>query len=65
MAPSLSLEYLSAIATDASIPPAALVDLLADLESTAYSHPINAATTEILSNFYSAYIFSLFLCDDL
>lgn len=62
---SLDIEYIASIAADISIPPSTLVDLLAELESTAYSSTINPSTTETLSNFYSVYIFSLFLCDDL
>ncbi|KAI5836844.1 COP9 signalosome [Morchella snyderi] len=61
----LNLGHLSALITDQNLSPAALVDLLADLEATASSCPLNSSTSELISNYYSAYFFSLFLCDDL
>lgn len=61
----LNLEHLSAMVTDQNLSPGDLVDGLADLEATASSYPLNPSTSELISNYYSAYFFSLFLCDDL
>jgi len=63
-APSLTIKYLRHLASS-SLAPSSIVEILADLESTACLTQLNSGTSDLLSNFYSIYMIALFLCDDL
>jgi len=63
-APSLTIKYLRYLASS-SLAPSSIVEILADLESTACLTQLNPSTSDLLSNFYSIYMIALFLCDDL
>ena len=62
--PSFSVDYIGALTTSAELTPQLLVEILADLEPVALTTPISPETAEILSTYYSAFIFSLLLTDD-
>ncbi|KAL7275122.1 hypothetical protein RUND412_001941 [Rhizina undulata] len=64
LTPSLDLQYLSALCSANDIPPSTLIDLFSTLESAACLQPISP-NLELLETYYSAYLFSLFLGNDL
>lgn len=65
LSPSLSLQYLADLSS-LELHPASMVDILSELERNVH-FDLNAAprATELLSNYYSLYLLSLVLDQDL
>ncbi|RPB24741.1 hypothetical protein L211DRAFT_807303 [Terfezia boudieri ATCC MYA-4762] len=61
---TFSIEYIATLATSTKLSPHILVELLADLEATAITIPLTEQTTDLISTYYSAFLLSLLLIDD-
>lgn len=62
--PTFSIEYITTLITSTKLSPHILVEFLADLEASAITTPLTEQTIDLISTYYSAFLLSLLLVDD-
>ncbi|KAF8426270.1 COP9 signalosome [Tirmania nivea] len=62
--PTFSVEYITSLITSTKLTPHLLVELLADLEPSAITTSLTEQTVNLISTYYSAFLLSLLLVDD-
>lgn len=62
---TFTLDFISAICTDDGLSPEAIMEILADLESSAVTTPRTVETANLMSTYYSAFVICLLWIDDL
>jgi len=62
--PTFSVEYIATLTANTQHTPHILVELLADLEASAITTTLTQRTTNLISTYYSAFLLSLLLIDD-